>query len=71
MVNFKTKNSNLGKSLGTENNSIFYDHLEVLLPFGIMYAQFKWFAVIWYVFPVLVSLVQEKSGNPAGRGSVP
>jgi hypothetical protein len=37
---------------------IFYCH------FGILYGRFVQFVVIWYIFPVLVCLDQETSGNP-------
>jgi hypothetical protein len=36
----------------------------ILQPFGIVYANLEQFMVIWYIFPVLVCLDQEKSGNP-------
>jgi hypothetical protein len=50
-----------------ENFSIFYDHLEyftaiwyILWTFGIVYVHLVY-------FPVLVFLVQEKSGNPGSQ----
>jgi hypothetical protein len=52
------------ENLGKEDVVIFYDHLECLLPFGIIYCRLVQFVVIWYIFSVLVSLDQEKSGNP-------
>jgi hypothetical protein len=36
----------------------------ILWPFGIIFGRLLLFVVIWYIFPVLVRLVQEKSGNP-------
>jgi hypothetical protein len=36
-----------------------------LWSFGIVYVRLVKFVVLWYVFPVLVRLDQEKSGNPA------
>jgi hypothetical protein len=36
----------------------------ILRPFGIIYGQLVQFAVIWYIFPIMVCLDQEKSGNP-------
>jgi hypothetical protein len=33
-------------------------------PLGIIYGLLVQFGVIWYIFPVLVCLDQEKSGNP-------
>jgi hypothetical protein len=29
------------------------------------------FVVIWYIFPILVCLEQEQSGNPAGKSLTP
>jgi hypothetical protein len=65
---FHTKNPNSAvfwNGLGTENVGIFYDRVEyftamwyILWPFGIVCAH-------WYIFPVLVCLDQDKSGNPA------
>jgi hypothetical protein len=50
-----------------ENAGTFYGHLEyftviryILWPFGNV-------AVIWYIFPRLSILSQEKSGNPVHR----
>jgi hypothetical protein len=40
------------------NVGIFYDH------FGIVYGRLLLFVVICYIFPVLVCLDQENSGNP-------
>jgi hypothetical protein len=37
----------------------------ILLRFGKFYGRLVQFVVIWYIFPVLVCLDQEKSGNPA------
>jgi hypothetical protein len=50
---------------GIENVGIFYDHLEYFWPFGIIFGRLVYFLVIWYIFPVLVCLYQNKSGNPA------
>jgi hypothetical protein len=36
----------------------------ILWPFGIIYVRLVLFVVICYIFPVLVCLDQEKSGNP-------
>jgi hypothetical protein len=33
-----------------ENVVIFYDHLEYLWPFGIMYVSLVKFVIIWYIF---------------------
>jgi hypothetical protein len=43
------------------NVGVFYDHRNILWSFGIIYGRL----VICYIFPVLVCLDQEKSGNPA------
>jgi hypothetical protein len=37
----------------------------ILWPFGIIYGRLVGFVVICYIFPFLVCLDQEKSGNPA------
>jgi hypothetical protein len=37
----------------------------ILWPFGKSYSRLVQFVVICYIFPVLVRLDQEKSGNPA------
>jgi hypothetical protein len=39
----------------------------LLLPFGTIYDLLVQFVVIWYIFPFLVCLDQEKSGNPDRR----
>jgi hypothetical protein len=36
----------------------------ILWPFGIIYGLLLLFVVICYIFPILVCLDQEKSGNP-------
>jgi hypothetical protein len=36
----------------------------ILWPFGIIYGRLVQFVDICYIFPVLVCLEQEKSGNP-------
>jgi hypothetical protein len=36
----------------------------ILWPFGIIYGRLVWSVVICYIFPNLVCLDQEKSGNP-------
>jgi hypothetical protein len=46
-----------------QNVVTFYDHLEYFLSFGIIYGPLVLFAVIWYIFPDLVCLDQENSGN--------
>jgi hypothetical protein len=47
-----------------ENVCIFYDHSEYLRPLGIIYGRLGLLVVIWYIFPILLCLDQEKSGNP-------
>jgi hypothetical protein len=44
--------------------SYFMTICNILLPFGIIYGRLVLFVVIWYIFHVLTSLEQEKSGNP-------
>jgi hypothetical protein len=36
----------------------------ILRPFGIINGRLVYFVFIWYIFPNLVCLDQEKSGNP-------
>jgi hypothetical protein len=36
----------------------------ILRPLGLFHFRLVQFVVIWYIFPVLVCLDQEKSGNP-------
>jgi hypothetical protein len=36
----------------------------ILRLFGIIYGRLVWFEVIWYIFPIMVCLDQEKYGNP-------
>jgi hypothetical protein len=48
-----------------DNVDIFYTIWNTLRPFGNIYVSLAWFVVIWYIFPSLVCLDQEKSGNPA------
>jgi hypothetical protein len=38
--------------------------LNFLRPFGIIYGRLVLFLVIWHIFPILVCLDHEKSGNP-------
>jgi hypothetical protein len=38
--------------------------LNILRFCGTIYGRLVQFAVIWYIFPVLICLDQEKSGNP-------
>jgi hypothetical protein len=35
--------------------------------FGILYSRLVYFVVIWYIFPVLVCLDHDKSGNPGHK----
>jgi hypothetical protein len=67
MVYFQTKKSQLRLILeghGIDNVGMFYDYMKYLTaiwynlwPYGIV-------VYIWYIFPNLVCLDQEKSGNP-------
>jgi hypothetical protein len=49
---------------GPWNVKCLHNIWNILQPFGIVYANLEQFMVIWYIFPVLVCLDQEKSGNP-------
>jgi hypothetical protein len=48
--------------------SLVYLIWNILLPFGIIYGRSVQFLDIWYIFPNLVCLNQEKSGNPDLNG---
>jgi hypothetical protein len=48
-----------------ETVAMFCDPLVYFSSFGIIYSRLVYFAVLWYIFPVLVCLDQEKSGNLA------
>jgi hypothetical protein len=39
----------------------------ILWPFDIIYGRLVQFVAIWYIYPVLVCLDHEKSGNPGFR----
>jgi hypothetical protein len=64
-------NSNLCKFWSAlELKIIWYHHLGIaiwntLRPFGILYGPLVYLVVIWYIFPCVGTLYQEKSGNPA------
>jgi hypothetical protein len=65
MVYFQTKIPDLGKilrALEWKMLSYFMTIWNILLPFGIINGRLA----IWCIFPVLVCLDQEKSGNPGG-----
>jgi hypothetical protein len=47
-----------------QNVGIFYDHFDYSWPFGITYGRLVSCVVIWYIFPILVCFLPEKSGNP-------
>jgi hypothetical protein len=63
MVYYHSKNPNLGVNYWVYRYFITISN--ILRPFGVLYGNLVWFVVIWYIFPVLVCLDQEKSGNPA------
>jgi hypothetical protein len=68
MVCFQTKNPTWGKfwrALQMKMLVYFMTIWIILWPFGIIYGRLVYFVVIWYIFPILVFLDQEKSGNPA------
>jgi hypothetical protein len=68
MVRFRTKNTNLGKFwkvLQEKMLAYFYVHLVYFTATGnILWPFMVYFAVIWYIFPVLVCCAQLKSGYP-------
>jgi hypothetical protein len=71
MVYFQTTNPNLGKfgmSLEWKMLVYFMTIWNIYEPLGILYGCLVWFVVIWYIFPVLVCLDHEKSGNPGEEG---
>jgi hypothetical protein len=47
-----------------ENVGIFISIWNILVSFGIIYGRLIYCVVILHIFPVLVCLDQEKSGNP-------
>jgi hypothetical protein len=69
MVGFQTKNHpNLGKywrAFEWEILVYFMTIWNILWPFGLIYGRLVLFVVICYIFPNLVCLDQDKSGNPA------
>jgi hypothetical protein len=68
MAYFQTKNPTLGKFRKALEWNVFENFMtiwNILEPFGITYGSLVQFVVIWYIFPILVCLDQEKSGNPA------
>jgi hypothetical protein len=71
---FQTKNPNLGKfwrALEWKMLVYFMTIWNILRPFGITYGRLIGLVVIWYIFPNLVSLGQEKSGNPGCKKKRP
>jgi hypothetical protein len=67
MVCFQTKNPDLGKFwryLEWKMLVYFMTIWNILSPFGIIVGRLVKFVADWYIFPILVCLDQEKSGNP-------
>jgi hypothetical protein len=67
MVSFQTKNYTFGKiwsALELKMSQYFMTIGNMFWSFGIIYSRLVYFVVVWYIFPVLVCLDQEKSGNP-------
>jgi hypothetical protein len=63
---FSFQNSNLGtirRALELKMLVYLMTILNILLPYGIFYGNLVEFVVIWYIYPILVWLDQEKSGN--------
>jgi hypothetical protein len=69
MVYFQTKNPNFWLNLEglgiLENFVTFYNHVKYSTDIWYNLWPFGKFVDTWYIFPVLVCLDQEKSGNPA------
>jgi hypothetical protein len=55
----------LGKFLNGKCRYILWSFVIFWWPFCIIYGRLVLFVVIWHIFPILVCLDQEKSGNPA------
>jgi hypothetical protein len=67
MLNFKTKNPNLGIFLLALEGKIWLYFMAILVlvsPFVAFYLLLVYFVVIWYIFSHFGMLHQEKSGNP-------
>jgi hypothetical protein len=67
-VYFHTKNRNLGKFctvLHWERLVYFMDIGSILRSLDIFYDHLVYFVAVWYIFPRVGTLHQEKSGNPA------
>jgi ABC-type polysaccharide/polyol phosphate export permease len=48
-----------------ENVGMIYEHMEYLGAIWYTYGPLVHLVVIWYIFPIIGILCQEKSGNPA------
>jgi hypothetical protein len=73
MVYFQTKDPNLGKFwtvLQWKMLVFFTAIVSTLRPNVIFWGNLVHLVVIWYIFPILVYLYQEKSGNPYQNGNV-
>jgi hypothetical protein len=60
----KIQFGNILEGIGMKNVGIFYDYWEYFTAIWYVLWQFVTFSVICYIFPILVRLDQEKSGNP-------
>jgi hypothetical protein len=69
MVYFQTKNPTLGKiwRVFEWKMLLFMTIWNIFRSFGIIYGPLVQLAVIWHIFPDLVCLDPEKSGNPASQ----
>jgi hypothetical protein len=70
MVYFHTKSPNLGiswRALEWKMFVYFTIIWNILWTPGVFYGRLVQFVFIWYIFPVLVILDLEKSGNPDSR----
>jgi hypothetical protein len=74
MAFFQTKNPSLGKfwrALQWNMLVYFMDIWTIFRPFNVFYGHLAYFVVIWYIFPRVGKLRQEKSGNPGSANSFP
>jgi hypothetical protein len=62
--NQKSQFGQILEGLAMEDVGVFYGHVVYFMCIWYILVSFGIFMVIWYIFPVLVCLDQEKSGNP-------
>jgi hypothetical protein len=64
MVQFQTNLGKFWRALECKILVYFMDIWSILRPFDIFYGHLVYFVVIWYIFPRVGKLYQEKYGNP-------